>query len=671
MDKSALFFSDIGDLNMQKQPHIRNIVKKTTVMTIKEGSGMRPTPSTITTPVSKDSKSAPAASPAGARPFPVSNSNASAPVISGTDQIKAALDTLGIKLIKSEAERDVLKKLVEDTRAMQQRLERELLENRKELAETRRKMDEQKSESEQSKNRHERLEEKLREAQANTLKLTRKLEADEQKRTRMQRRMERLETVASEAQTALQSKAMVLLTDQTLAEKTGMPMLTASGEAHSGLPALARSSYLSGSDARTVILDDEGTKASWWSQPLKLNASVAALMVVAALGFGWMASKSFDTNTQIAVMADGSFAKVDLANGTLQPLQLSLQKLEQPAPAAVETADTPKVSADGQPLPQSKPETQVADAPTAPVSAPPKDETLSESLKELQDKAYTGVAEAQHDLAALYTAGSGVKQDYKRAAYWFHQAADAGVANAAYNLGVLHHQGLGVEKDIQTALDWYRLAALKGHPEAQYNLGIAYIEGIGTKYNPQLAAGFFQKASLAGITEAAYNLGLILENGLLSEPKPQQAMMWYRVGAEGGSLEAKNALEQIAKRMNVPAEKAGLLPDGTSLSKLVTKPENVEPAAGAGTVSTSETLDKLMPELAEMIPDDDQLLVAQIQEQLARRGYYDGPEDGALSPKTGDAIKKYQKRLDMNADGRPSGDILMRLLKESTIKDEA
>lgn len=642
-------------------------------MTIKEGTGMRPS-TTVSTPISKDTKAAatPATPASGARPFPVSNSNAGA-AMSGNDQIKAALDTLGIKLIKSEAERDVLKKLVEDTRTMQQRLERELQENRKELAETRRKMDEQKTEAEQSKNRHERLEEKLREAQAGTLKLTRKLEADEQKRSRMQRRMERLELVAAEAQTALQSKAMVLLTDQTLAEKTGMPMLTATGETPA-LPASGKaSSYLAvANDLRTIALDDEQPKAAWWSQPLKLNASVAALMVVAALGFGWMASKSFESNTQLAVMADGSFAKVDLSNGTMQPLQLSLQKLDTPAAEATEEADKPKVTAGGQPLPQSKPETaEAAPEATAPVAAPARDTTLNASLKELEDKAYAGQAEAQHDLAALYTAGSGVKQDYKRAAYWFHQAADAGVANAAYNLGVLHHQGLGVEKDIQAALDWYRLAAVKGHPEAQYNLGIAYIEGIGTKYNPQLAAGFFQKASLAGITEAAYNLGLILENGLLSEPKPQQAMMWYRVGAEGGSIEAKNALEQIAKRMNVAPEKAGFLPDGTSLSKLVTKPENVEPAAGAGAVSTSETLDKLMPELAEMIPGDDQLLVAQIQEQLARRGFYDGPEDGALSPKTADAIKKYQKKQDIEEDGKPSDTLLMNMLKDSTAKEEA
>ncbi|MBU6234723.1 MAG: SEL1-like repeat protein [Alphaproteobacteria bacterium] len=646
-------------------------------MTIKEGTGMRPT-NTAPTSLSKDTKATTTAtSPtSAARPFPVSNTNLSAPATS-SDQVKAALDTLGIKLIKSEAERDVLKKLVEETRQMQQRLERELQENRKELAETRRKMDEQHNESEQSKNRQERLEEKLREAQASTLKLTRKLEADEQKRTRMQRRMERLEAVAAEAQTALQAKAMVLLTDQTMAEKTGMPMLSATGEVQA-LPAPTRSSYLTpaAADLQSIVLD-EPSNTSWWSTPMKLNTSVAMLALVAALGFGWLASTSFQNGNQnaVAVMADGSLARIDLKNGTLQPLQLSLKKLDENAVAAAAEAeaDKPKVTAAGDPLPQTKPAATAEAQPDQaelipPVAAPPRDASLTDSLKELQDKAYAGVAEAQHDLAALYTAGSGVKQDYKRAAYWFHQAADAGVANAAYNLGVLHHQGLGVEKNIQIALDWYRLAAVKGHPEAQYNLGIAYIEGIGTKYNPQLAAGFFQKAALAGITEAAYNLGLILENGLLSEPKPQQAMMWYRVGSEGGSIEARNALDQLAKRMNVPSEKAGFLPDGTSLTKLVTKPDNVEPA-GVPATAINETLDKLMPELAELIPGDDQLLVAQIQEQLTRREMYDGPEDGAMSQKTVDSIKKYEKKSDIGEDGKPTTDLLTRMLKESTANE--
>lgn len=590
------------------------------------------------------------------RPFSVSNTNTTGTPPTQSDQIRAALDTLGFKLIKSEAERDVLKKLVEETRQSQQRLERELMENRKELAETRRKVDEQRQENEQAKSRQERLEEKLRDSQSSSLKLTRKLEADEQKRSRLQRRMERLENIANEAQSALQSRAMVLLTDHAVAQKTGLPMLQAAGPA---LPAPDMTPLI-GSQPMFSLEGD--SSAQWWERKLNLKAGLAAAAVIAALGFGWIVSANMNSQqSAIAMLQDGSLARIDLKNGTLQPLQLSLKKLEQPA---AESVDAPKISPNGEPLPQSKPSEATV---TPPLAAPERDSSLSGNVKDLQEKAYAGVAEAQHDLAALYTAGTGgAKQDYKRAAYWFGQAAQSGVANAAYNLGVLHHQGLGVEKNITRALDWYRVAALEGHPEAQYNLGIAYIEGIGTKYNPQLAAGFFQKAALAGITEAAYNLGLILENGLLAEPKPNQAMMWYRVGAEGGSVESKNALEQLANRLGLAPEKAGFLPDGTSLSKLVKKPDSVDLKANA---QTSAQLTKLMPDLAEMIPDNNQLLTAQIQEQLSRRGLYGGAEDGAMSQKTVDAIKSYQKANDLKIEGKPSEDLLMRLLRESTATD--
>jgi TPR repeat protein len=628
-------------------------------MTIKEGNGMRPNTTasaTATNPAAKsETATVKTTTPANTRPFPISNANGA------SDQIKAALDTLGIKLIKSEAERDVLKKLVEDTRATQIRLDRELQENRKELIETRRKLDEQKQEGELSKNRQERLEEKLREAQANNLKITRKMETDDQKRARIQRRMERLELVASEAQSALQSRAMVLLTDQTLAAKSGLPTMDAAGPA---LPAPVKqvpSSFIGTHGVVSMDVTDPDTQ--WWKRSLNLSTSVATAAIVAALALGWvMSSASNNQQNAVAFMADGSIAKIDLRNGTLQPLQLQLKTLEAPA-----DADAPKVTANGEPLPQTKPALNVAaGAANPPVAAPARDTSLSGNMKSLEDKAYAGNPEAQHDLAAMYTAGSGVKQDYKRASYWFEQAASTGVANAAYNLGVLNHQGLGVTKDINRALDWYRLAALAGHPEAQYNLGIAYIEGIGTKYNPQLAAGYFQKAALAGITEAAYNLGLILENGLLAEPKPNQAMMWYRVGAEGGSTEAKNALEQIAQRLGLSVDKAGFLSDGTSLSKLVVKSDRNDPDALEDRNNATEALAKAMPDLAQLIPDSDQLVTAQVQDQLTRRNIYDGPEDGASSPKTIEAIKTYQKQQDMKVDGKPTSELLVSMLRAST-----
>ncbi len=183
------------------------------------------------------------------------------------------------------------------------------------------------------------------------------------------------------------------------------------------------------------------------------------------------------------------------------------------------------------------------------------DSALPAMAKDLETQAFGGNAGAQHDLAALYVAGqAGVKQDYKRAFFWFKQAADAGVTNAAYNLGVLYHQGLGTAANLDQALKLYTKAADKGHPDANYNLGIAYIEGIGVPYDPFKAEAYFRKAADKGIMEASYNLGLIYENGLLGKPQPQDALIRYKEAADRGGPEAKEALEQLAKTLNIRVE---------------------------------------------------------------------------------------------------------------------
>ncbi len=184
------------------------------------------------------------------------------------------------------------------------------------------------------------------------------------------------------------------------------------------------------------------------------------------------------------------------------------------------------------------------------------DSSLPAPIQKLEAQALQNMPEAQHDLAAIYTAGrGGVTQNFERAALWFREAADNKIANADYNLGVLYHQGLGVERDLDRALYWYREAAKLGHPEAQYNLGIAHIEGIGTSYDAPLAAAFFENAANQGIVEAAYNLGLIYENGLIGgKAKSEDALLWYKIAADGGSTDAKAALQQLASSMQIGLE---------------------------------------------------------------------------------------------------------------------
>jgi peptidoglycan hydrolase-like protein with peptidoglycan-binding domain len=54
-------------------------------------------------------------------------------------------------------------------------------------------------------------------------------------------------------------------------------------------------------------------------------------------------------------------------------------------------------------------------------------------------------------------------------------------------------------------------------------------------------------------------------------------------------------------------------------------------------------------------------LVADIQKELARRGFYDGPADGVLGPKTDLAIREFEQAAKRKPTGEPSETILQAL----------
>lgn len=268
------------------------------------------------------------------------------------------------------------------------------------------------------------------------------------------------------------------------------------------------------------------------------------------------------------------------------------------------------------------------------------DPNLPESVQIIETRALNGEAEAQHDLAAIYTAGhAGVEQNYERAAIWFREAAQGGIANARYNLGVLHHQGIGLEQNVQEAIRWYDSAAKLGHPEAQYNLGIAYVEGVGVAYDPKQAAMYFQQAATQGIMEAAYNLGLIYENGLLGAPEPDRAIAWYKKASDLGSPEATTALQELANNLGRNVEDINRLASQVDLSANITDQKD-----------TNSTL------------EFQRRITSRIQGKLMDLGLYPGPADGINGQRTQDAIRSYQASHDLIVDGRVSRNLLNHML---------
>ena len=210
---------------------------------------------------------------------------------------------------------------------------------------------------------------------------------------------------------------------------------------------------------------------------------------------------------------------------------------------------------------------EVAPKATAYTQEPERDTLLPAVYVDLERRAYDGIAEAQHDLAALYAAGGRVRSDYSRAAYWFRRAADAGIANAYYNLGVMAQQGLGMAKDAEQSFAFYGRAARLGHPEAMYNLGLCYIEGRGTQRDNLRGISYFKKAANAGLTQAAYNLGVIYEGGTVEGHRDlKSALEWYHVAAVEGHQDADAAIRRVE----------GLRMQAEALSVA----DKVEPAAG-------------------------------------------------------------------------------------------
>lgn len=284
-----------------------------------------------------------------------------------------------------------------------------------------------------------------------------------------------------------------------------------------------------------------------------------------------------------------------------------------------------------------------------------RDQLLPKSYQTLESRAFAGVAAAQHDLAALYVAGTGgVPRDYGRAVFWFTKSAEKGMANAHYNLGVMYQQGLGVPQDAAAALGWYERAAQLGHPEAMYNLGIANIEGIGADRNIARGVAFFKQAANAGVSQAAYNLGVLYESNFIGPADLTKAAEWYQTAANEGHAEAKKSLA----RLSGPAAE----PYAGDIDDALAKHDETEYGQGDETTPDEEVA--ATPAKKSLAPTAEQGedLVKRIQEALLQRGEIPHTTvPGEMNVQTEAAIRSWQKSLGWNDDGLPSRELLEKI----------
>lgn len=292
-----------------------------------------------------------------------------------------------------------------------------------------------------------------------------------------------------------------------------------------------------------------------------------------------------------------------------------------------EVAPEPAPSEPPVPVPDAAPAPRVSEAPPpAPALSPRREKDPADTVASLpaesglekaeqhslEQRADAGDAKAQHDLALAYLTGSAGTQNPERAGELLREAAIQGLPGAQYNLAVLYETGQGVRQDDVRALLWYHSAAEQGHPNAQYNLGVMYAEGRGIPLNFGEAARWFQAAAKQGMARALYNLAVMTDEGLGVPQDKKKALELFAEAADAGDQRAIEMLsgEMLSGRDGTGAENAPQL-SGT---------EGVQDVADAPTA-----------------------MVAAVQGELTRLGFYSGRVDGLIGPKTRAAIRHFEK----------------------------
>lgn len=168
-----------------------------------------------------------------------------------------------------------------------------------------------------------------------------------------------------------------------------------------------------------------------------------------------------------------------------------------------------------------------------------REKRYAEALKPLHRAASLGHGKAQDWMSYMYRSGLGVPTDYEEALRWGAQAAEHGERNAISRVGIAYDRGQGVKQDLPKAAQWYRRSADLGDPYAQFRLAE------------------------------------MLENGAGVAKDVAQAKQLYERAAAGGSEQAKEALQRMAKGAGQNASGASGAASGAPIS----------PTAGQGTTA--------------------------------------------------------------------------------------
>lgn len=124
------------------------------------------------------------------------------------------------------------------------------------------------------------------------------------------------------------------------------------------------------------------------------------------------------------------------------------------------------------------------------------------AVREWQQPAAAGDADAQFNLGQAYKLGRGVKLDMAQAERWYALAAQQGHAQAEDNYGLILFQN-GKRAD---AVKWLERSSQRGEARSQFVLGTMLFNGDAVPKNWRRAYALMTRASSAGLPQASATL---------------------------------------------------------------------------------------------------------------------------------------------------------------------
>ena len=229
-------------------------------------------------------------------------------------------------------------------------------------------------------------------------------------------------------------------------------------------------------------------------------------------------------------------------------------------------------------------------------------------------------------------------------------SANQGQPAAQYRLAKLYENGIGVEKDLPGAMKLLERSAKGGNRIAMHDLGHYFATGAASS-EPEIekAVTWFQQAAERGVLDSQFNLGVLYQEGSGVAKSLVDSYVWYAIaGAQGDPMAVQRA-EVLEREMSE---------DQVAQAKSRVKafvPSRIDNAAN-GVFGNLPWARPSEARAAGVNTD-----VKQAQELLADLGYEVGTPDGAMGPKTRNAIIRFEKSNGLPETGRVSAELMDRL----------